>query len=155
MKISPRQIALRYLDSWWLPAAMTAAVALAIFCFLYSRMISDIDRWKILVDLAVGSIILGLFFIGILSAAIWNFYKKYWVKGIINIIMLLLCLFFVNFSYTILIGELIFDPNGHGYGKDLSISDDSKISEPPTETEASLEQLRTSPKSSEESKGSD
>jgi hypothetical protein len=65
-----------YFSSWWLPA-------LVYICLLGGYTITAITRWKPLALVSnVFFYVVGLAFLGIIVASIWNLIKKRWGKGI-------------------------------------------------------------------------
>src|ERR1035437_1598466 len=110
MRIRPRQIFGLYFNSWWIPAVITlvalvsfmimamphwpplAVLSPAVMAALTTYAIRSIPHWPPLAILSnVFVIVLGLSLLGVLSASIWNFIKKRWVKGIINLLALSVC----------------------------------------------------------------
>ncbi len=113
-----------YFSSWWLPA-------LSFFALLGCFAISAIPHWHlvhilpgILFTLAV------LALIGVLSAAIWNLIQKRWIKGVVNILLLIPCAVVTLFAFGFLMLVSIFGPSEDGFADNLTIPEDIDISKP-------------------------
>ncbi len=131
MKIRPKQILTLYFNSWWFPALVSLA-ALAAFAI---AAVSSSKHFAIVINAII--IVLGLSFLGILSAAIWNFIKKRWAKGIINLLMFAICTVAVVFVLGFLMVASMFGPSEDGFADYLVIPENIEISEPQDEFETS------------------
>jgi hypothetical protein len=64
--------------------------------------------------------------LGVLSSGVWNFFKKHWGKGIVNLIMVPLLLITSVFGLSL----FMLGPSEDKFADHLSIPDDVEISEP-------------------------
>ncbi|UCE38883.1 MAG: hypothetical protein JSW00_06580 [Thermoplasmata archaeon] len=96
MKIRFKQILTLYFNSWWFPAVFFLA-ELAVF----TRV--TLSPWRPMHALArVLFDCLVIAFLGILSASIWNIIKKRWVKAVVNLVMLPVCVVATFFVFDFL-----------------------------------------------------
>jgi len=124
MKSQLKQLVWGYFDSWWRPA-VTTLIVLAAFT------VTAIPHWKPTAILANGLLyVLGLSFLGILSAAILNLVRKRWAKGIINLFAMLGCGVATVVALGVLMFASMFGPSEDGFGKDIVIPPDMKVELP-------------------------
>ncbi|MEI7851868.1 MAG: hypothetical protein WCH86_08550 [Kiritimatiellales bacterium] len=116
----------RYFNSRLIPAGVTLlllgtfAITIAV-CF----------RKPVDILLGILSLLLGLSLLGILSASIWNFIKKRWAKGTVNLLSFLLCSVIVGIiGGGSLIFYSMFGPSEDGFGKDIVIPPDMNVESP-------------------------
>ncbi|MCL5036013.1 MAG: hypothetical protein M1269_02745 [Chloroflexi bacterium] len=124
MNIRPKQILSLYFNSWWYPAV----IFLTLLAFLSGV---DLSHWRplnILSDVLFAC--LGIAFLGVLSATIWNLVKKRWVKGLLNLAMLIVCAAaaFLVIGFLLLIS--MFGPSDDGFADHLTIPDNLVVAEP-------------------------
>ena len=93
MKIRSKQILTLYFNSWWFPAVFFLAV-LAVFTMVTLGPLYNVSR--------VLFVCLGIAFLGILSASIWNLMKKRWAKAVVNLVMLPVCVVATLFVFDFL-----------------------------------------------------
>ena len=128
MKTTAKQILKGYLNSWWLPA-------LVFLILLGGFTLTATPNWKPVIILAdILMVLAGLAVLGVFAASIWNLLKKQWAKGIINLILLLLCSVAIVFAF----GFLMFGSSEDGFADRLEMPDDVEIAEPKTELYAQL-----------------
>ncbi|MDD4871916.1 MAG: hypothetical protein PHR77_15265 [Kiritimatiellae bacterium] len=119
-----KRILTLYFSSWWLPA-------LVYTCFLGGFTITVILRWKPLTIVAnVLFCIVGLAFLGLIAASIWNLIKRRWSKGIINVILIFACGAATVFAFRFLMFASMFGPSEDGFADNLKIPEGIDISEP-------------------------
>lgn len=82
--------------------------------------------WKLAVHADAVGILVGLSFLGVLSASIWNFIKRRWVKGVLNLLALPVCGAATAFAMF----ASMFGPSEDGFGKDIVIPPDMKVESP-------------------------
>ena len=119
-----KQWILRYFNSGWLPAGVSLAV-LAVFT------LTALLHWKYFDSLATFLLVgLGLSFLGILSAVIWNFTRKQWAKGLGNLLALPVCGGATFFAFGFLAIVAMFGPSEDGFGKGIVIPPDMQVEAP-------------------------
>ncbi len=92
MKVRPVQIIKLYFSSQWLPSL------LVVLSVLLSLVAMNINPTRVvLTPFFILTLVSAL---GVLLAAIWNFFKRRWNQGLVNLLLLPLCLFGVVFVYT-------------------------------------------------------
>ncbi len=80
-----KQMITKYFDSWWLPTAIFfATLALSIILTVTNCPSKAIIKNILFIFQQIA-------FLGILSAAIWNFIKKRWIKGILTLVTFPVC----------------------------------------------------------------
>ena len=130
MKMQPKQILSKYFNSWWLPP-LAFLVALAGFT------IAAILRWRPLSILADALIVvLGILLFGVLLSSVWNLIKKRWAKGIVNLVMLPVCVIATVFALGFLMVASMLGPSEDGFADDLAIPDNIEAAEPRDELNA-------------------
>ena len=116
-----------YFNSWWLPA-------LVYICCLGGFTFTAISQWKPLVILAnVLIYIAGSAFIGLIAASIWNFIKKRWGIGAINLLLVFGCCVATFFALGFLMLTSMFGPSEDGFADNLTIPKGIDIAEPGTD----------------------
>ncbi len=117
MKIRIRQITSQYFNRWWIPATV-CLVLLAAF---------TVAALPHLRPLAIFSnvlfVCLAIAFLGILCAAVWNFIKKRWAKGVANLVMFPLCGVAAFVPMGFLMFALMFGTSDDGFAENLVIPD--------------------------------
>ncbi len=93
MKIRSKQILTLYFNSCWFPAVFFLA-ELAVFTMVTVGPLYNVSR--------VLFVCLGIAFLGILSASIWNLMKKRWAKAVVNLVMLPVCVVATLFVFDFL-----------------------------------------------------
>ncbi|MEI8289881.1 MAG: hypothetical protein WCH99_10440, partial [Verrucomicrobiota bacterium] len=119
-----RRIITFYFNSWWLPA-------LSFFILLGGFTVTAILKWKPLV-IAANLFLLatGLAFFGLAAASIWNFVRKQWGKGILNILMLFACGAATYLTFGFLVFSSMFGPSEDGFADNLKIPEGIDIVDP-------------------------
>jgi hypothetical protein len=82
MKIRPKRFLETYFNSWWLPALVFLG---ALACFTIITMPHG-EPFVILANVLIFAV--GLSFLGIPAASVWNLIKKRWAKDVINLLLL-------------------------------------------------------------------
>lgn len=131
MKNITRYFISKYFNNAWIPSILSLIITI-------SNALILIIGWK---PPTIISDVLNLLFtisvIGALSALLWHFMKKHWLKGIISFYLLLIALsvafaFFIHFSISsITINDI------DGFADKLIIPDNIEISDPLEESEKS------------------
>jgi hypothetical protein len=102
-----------------------ALAALAAFTLTASA------RWKPVAILSrVLIIVLGLSFLGVLSASLWNLARRRWAKGIANLVAVPVCGAATVVAFGSLMLASMFGPSEDGFGKDIVIPPDMKVESP-------------------------
>ncbi len=122
-----KRIAVAYAASWWIPSAFA-------FCMLIAFVLTCVLSSKHLVLLGNGMLILlGSSLLGILAASIWNFVKKRWGRGTVNLLMFpvsLVVTFIVGLLMFSVMFDSVFGPSEDGFADNLTIPDNIEIAEP-------------------------
>jgi len=126
-----KQILVKYFNSWWIPAL----VYLCVFAGFLTTAVFETRSLRIPIDVLLLGV--GIAFLGLLVACIWNLAKKRWRVGIINLLFILGCLAvsFVGIGYVFVMS--MFGPSEDGFADHLTIPEGIEIAEP--------EQDRTDP----------
>lgn len=114
-----RNVVFIYLDSWWLP---TAALILAVLFFVMSLSTFGLIASTLIIALAI---------VGILSASIWNFYRKKWIRGVLN--LLIFCMTALMPTLIIICcfsNPISLSSNGDEFAEKLTIPQNMTIFEP-------------------------
>ncbi len=128
-----KRILTLYFSSWWLPA-------LVYICFLGCFTITAIPRWKPLAFVAnVLFCIVGLAFLGLIAASIWNLIKKRWGKGIINALLVFGCGAATVFAFGFLMFASMFGPSEDGFADNLTIPEGIEIAEPDLDASGTMD----------------
>jgi len=114
----------KYFNSWWVPSA---ACLVLLAAFTLSTMLHR--RWLTMVSNVLFGC-LAVAFIGILSAGMWNLFKKRWANGVLNVVMLLLCGGVTFAAMSSLMFALMFGPSEDGFADHLIIPANIEIAEP-------------------------
>ncbi len=115
-----------YFGSWWLPSAVFLALlaALTVALKLFRSLSSSVvDVW-----LCAG----GLAFVGIIGAAVWNFAQRRWGKGLLQLLLAVVC---AGAAFTAGIFLMLTSPSEDGFADQLEIPAGLAISEPKDEAE--------------------
>lgn len=126
-KIRIRHLLTLCFNTWWLPFA-TCLAALAAFT------VTAIPCWKPLASLTV--ILLGVAFLGLLSASIRHLRKRRWAKGILNLLMLLVCGIATVLALGVLMFTSMFGPSEDGFADNLTIPQNIAVFEPKKEPDS-------------------
>lgn len=118
MKIRPYQILSLYFSSWWLPALAVVLFSLPLLVALMLNSRGVLTAVSILPLIAA---------FGMLLAAIWNFVKRRWIKGLINLLLLPLC--WLGVSFVLLIVYFA-GPSKDGFADKLQIPTGIDVAEP-------------------------
>jgi len=132
MKIDPKKLLAHYFNNPQVSFRVYIAAFLAfVLSFIYIRLFplatTIFTLSKLLSTLAV------IFFLGIIFAAIWNFIRKRWKKGILNLYFTLLSLIITAFchAFCIVYFKLArIDYYADHFADHLSIPDNIEIAEP-------------------------
>ena len=94
-------------------------------------MITAISRWKLLTFVInVLFCTVGLAFLGLIAASIWNLIKKRWGKGLINVLLVFGCGGATVFAFGFLMFTSMFGPSEDGFADNLTIPEGIEIAEP-------------------------
>jgi len=118
--MSLRSIPARYFNSWWIPAA---------FSLLLLAALTFVSMFGSLRFAMAGNILFNLFclsFAGVLSAAIWNFFKRRWIKGVVHLLMLPVCLLALGICAVF----TTFGSGNDGFADNLTIPANINVTEP-------------------------
>lgn len=109
-----------YLNSAWIPIVSAIGTYILVRIILVSYYMPDIFFiWG------------AISFLGILSAAIYNFTQKRFLKGILNTLFSLGILGFIGFAIIATIAfDVMFGESEDGFGKDIVIPEDMVMEEP-------------------------
>jgi len=119
-----KRILTLYFSSWCLPA-------LVYICLLGGFTISAIARWEPWAYVAnVLLCIACLAFLGLIAASLWNFIKKRWGIGIINVFLVFGCGRATVFAFNFLMFASMFGPSEDGFADNLTIPEGIEIAEP-------------------------
>jgi hypothetical protein len=127
MRIDPKKLLAHYFNSTWIPFCVYIAALLA-------HLLSSI--WVRFFPLGLGILpkilftIAAIFFLGIIFASIWNFIRKRWKKGILNLGFTLLSLIITFFYMIFLNVSTLLGPSEDHFADNLSIPDNIEIAEP-------------------------
>ena len=114
----------RYFNSWWIPASL---------CLLLLAALT-----LVAITASLQFFVLSLFalfaasLVGVLAAAIWNFIKRCWLKGVINLLMLPVCLLALGVSFMM----TMFGPDNDDFADHLTIPTDIEVAEPRPQMQA-------------------
>jgi hypothetical protein len=113
-----------YFDSRWAPSVAASIVLIAFM----AASLTTLKR----IPLLVNSLLLlqGLSLIGMPGAAVWNFVKKRWRKGIVNLIMFPLVLTACFFGSSFFMFTSMLGPSGDGFADHLIIPEGIDLFEP-------------------------
>jgi hypothetical protein len=113
-----------YFDSRWAPSVAASIVLIAFM----AASLTTLKR----IPLLVNSLLLlqGLSLIGMPAAAVWNFVKKRWRKGIVNLIMFPLVLTVCFFGSSFFMFTSMLGPSGDGFADHLIIPEGIDLFEP-------------------------
>jgi len=133
MNVGPKKILLAYFNSWWLP--MVTFMAL-LFIFVPAQL----ARWLLigttfsrLLDMVLlGGLLgcVGLSFLLLVAAGIWNLVKKRWAKGIVNLAMVPVCWACALSAYSLLLLAATFGTDEDHFSDNLVIPDNMTVTEP-------------------------
>lgn len=119
-----RRILTRYFNSWWFPA-------LVYICLLGGFAITANIQWRPLAILAnVIVFAMGLAFLGLIAASIWNFIKKRLRIGFINLLLVFGCGAATFFALGFVLVASMFGPSEDGFADTLTIPEGIDIAEP-------------------------
>lgn len=120
----------RYFNSWWIPT-------LLFFILLVGFIAAAIPRWEPLAIVANALFCAaGVAFLGVISAAIWSLIKKQWSKGIVNVLLVVVCSAAMIFAFGFLMVASMFGPSEDGFADNLKIPSNIEIVEPGKELDA-------------------
>ena len=130
MRIDPKRITALYFSSWWLP--FMAALCILVALVVAGVVIIAFGFAKYLALMVTGLfVLLGLSLLGILVAVIWNFVKKRWVKGIVNLLaMLSLFIVAALVGFGFLMVAAVLGPSEDGCGQAVIVSPDMEGEQP-------------------------
>ena len=119
-----RKLASLYFDTWWVPT-VTGLV------FLGALVVSPLLPSKHIVTFTdVVLVLLGVSLVGMLAAGVWNFVRKQWVRGIVNLLMLPLIAVAASLGLGLVMFASMSGPSEDGFGKDIVIPLDMALEEP-------------------------
>lgn len=124
MKIWP--FATNYVTRWWLPP-LVALIALGLFLL---TMVADLLKLRCewLQITLLGA--LGVSLLGILVSAVWNFFKKRWKAGAIQLFLLLTTGMVSMMAIGVVCFAMAFGPSEDGFADHLTIPTDIEIALP-------------------------
>jgi len=118
----------RYFNSKWRPALVYIGL---LGCFT----ISATFKWRALSTLSnVLFCVAGLAFLGIIAASIWNFFKKRYRIGFINLLLVFGCGAVTIVALGFVMFLSMFGPSEDGFADNLTIPEGIDISEPDQDT---------------------
>lgn len=110
-----RKILTRYLGSWWIPT-------LVYFCLASSFTLTALVKGS--VPMFIANVLfcsLVPAFLGILMAVLFNFIKRHWKRGIINLVFLIGCSLFTLLIFGFLTMLAMSGPSDDGFADHLTI----------------------------------
>lgn len=94
MKFNVKTIIAKYFDSYWIPLTLLALYILFIgMSISFFIRLFHMSHSQIAVFGFIEAVLCSFLLIGILLASIWNFVKKRWVKGTVNLFLFMLIFF--------------------------------------------------------------
>lgn len=84
--------------------------------------------------LAWSMLIIAIAIVGLLSASMWNLYRKKWVKGLLNLCILSVSVFMITIVFVIsnISKPISFSSNGEDFAEKLKIPQNMPVAEPKT-----------------------
>ena len=137
MKRLFQNILISYFNSKWKPSGVYLIFLLALIILDFINLkVSDLCS-------AIFWWLMGVSFLGILVASIWNLIKKRWATGLANFILVPVCLIITLVVMAALTFSSIFGPSDDGFADNLTIPQGIEITNP-------LEKLATKPGSEDD-----
>ena len=124
MKTGLKQAISMYFDSWWIPSVI-CLVLLGVFT------ISGSQDWQppdIVSNILFVCVVLA--FLGVFSAAGWNFIRKRWAKGVVNLVLVPACGVIAFTAVGFLMFSSMSGPSEDGFADNLAIPENIEIAEP-------------------------
>ncbi len=102
MRVDLRRIFSVYFNSSYVP--FVCLLSFVVIYFLISLLLPP----NLIVHRYIGLLVIVTFFllslIGVFAAALWNFYRKSWLKGVINLLIFVISMLFISFVFFSLVG---------------------------------------------------
>jgi len=140
MKIRIRNFFAAYLASWWLPAVCYLGLLLLLvpIVFAGTRLTNATARGTCELFTTGLFLLLGLLFLGIAFAFLWNLLNKRWLRGVANLAALVVCGGASMMVLGFIAMEAMFGPSEDGFADNLTIPTDIAVANP-------LEELKGQP----------
>lgn len=132
MEVHLKHILTRYINSRWLPAMISIAAQLAF------AIVGCVSLRPLAFPAMTLMVLVGLSLTGILLAAVWNLFKRHWVTGIINLILLPVCGIAVFLTtISILVVTSMLGPSEDHFADNLAVpANNTTIAEPKKELQS-------------------